>query len=74
MITITGKSVFGGVSIGKLSFYKKKSESDQKRTHERSVESECVKISGSKSRGDPSVKRIVRKIDCRCRRSQRYDF
>ena len=23
MITITGKSVFGGVSIGKLSFYKR---------------------------------------------------
>ena len=47
MITITGKSVFGGVSIGKLSFYK---------------------------RNQKVIKRIVRKIDCRCRRSQRYDF
>ena len=72
MITITGKSVFGGVSIGKLSFYKR-NQKVIKREHVENVESEC-KISGSKSRGDSSVKRIVRKIDCRCRRSQRYDF
>ena len=59
MITITGKSVFGGVSIGKLSFYKR-NQKVIKREHLENV--------------DPSVKRIVRKIDCRCRRSQRYDF
>ncbi|HAX50705.1 MAG TPA: phosphoenolpyruvate--protein phosphotransferase, partial [Lachnospiraceae bacterium] len=32
MITITGKSVFGGVSIGRLSFYKRK-QRVIKRTH-----------------------------------------
>ena len=41
MITITGKSVFGGVSIGKLSFYKR-NQKVIKREHVENVESECV--------------------------------
>ena len=32
MITIEGKSVFGGVSIGKLMFYKRNEKGDQKNT------------------------------------------
>lgn len=72
MITITGKSVFGGVSIGKLSFYKR-NQKVIKREHVENVESECVRFQEAKAE-DLSVKRIVRKIDCRCRRSQRYDF
>ena len=67
MITITGKSVFGGVSIGKLSFYKR-NQKVIKREHVENVESECVRFQEAKAEG------IRRKIDCRCRRSQRYDF
>ena len=43
MITITGKSVFGGVSIGKLSFYKR-NQKVIKREHVENVESECVEV------------------------------
>ena len=58
MITITGKSVFGGVSIGKLSFIKK-SESDQKRTR-RKCRIRVCKISGSKSRGIRQLKNCTK--------------
>jgi len=71
MITITGKSVFGGVSIGKLSFYKR-NQKVIKREHVENVESECVRFQEAKAEGIRQL--IVRKIDCRCRRSQRYDF
>ena len=50
MITITGKSVFGGVSIGKLSFYKR-NQKVIKREHVENVESECVSFRKQKPRG-----------------------
>lgn len=50
MITITGKSVFGGVSIGKLSFYKR-NQKVIKREHVENVESECVRFQEAKAEG-----------------------
>ena len=47
MITISGKSVFGGVSIGKLMFYKR-SEKTIKRTHVDDVDAEWKRFQDEK--------------------------
>lgn len=60
MITITGKSVFGGVSIGKLSFYKR-SEKVIKRTHVHDVEMECTRFQGSKATAVEQLKALYEK-------------
>lgn len=47
MITLTGKSVFGGVEIGKIAFYKR-NESQIKRTHVDDVEAEVKRFESAK--------------------------
>ena len=52
MITLTGKSVFGGVSIGKIAFYKR-NEQQIKRWHVDDTESEVKRFEDAKvSEGD----------------------
>ena len=55
MITISGKSVFGGVSIGKLMFYKR-SEKTIKRTHVDDVDAAKAVLRGLKSRKEKTGK------------------
>ena len=57
----------------KLSFYKR-NQKVIKREHVENVESECVRFQEAKAEGIRQLKELLRKIDCRCRRSQRYDF
>lgn len=59
MITITGKSVFGGVSIGKLSFYKR-NQKVIKREHVENVESECVRFQEAKAEGIRQLKNCTK--------------
>lgn len=60
MITITGKSVFGGVSIGKLSFYKR-NQKVIKRTHVDEVEAECIRFQDAKSEAVSQLKDLYDK-------------
>lgn len=60
MITITGKSVFGGVSIGKLSFYKR-NQKVIKRTHVDDVESECTRFQDAKAAAVSQLKELYDK-------------
>lgn len=60
MITITGKSVFGGVSIGKLSFYKR-NHKVIKRTHIDEVEAECKRFQEAKSEAVDQLKGLYEK-------------
>ena len=49
MITLTGKSVFGGVSIGKIAFYKR-NEQQIKRWHVEDTESEVKRFEDAKAK------------------------
>ena len=60
MITITGKSVFGGVSIGRLSFYKRK-QRVIKRTHVDAVEAECTRFQEAKTTAAGQLKELYEK-------------
>lgn len=60
MITITGKSVFGGVSIGKLSFYKR-NQKVIKRTHVDEVEAECTRFQDAKTEAINQLKKLYDK-------------
>lgn len=60
MITIKGKSVFGGVSIGKLSFYKRK-QKVIKRTHVDDVEAECTRFHDAKAEAVEQLKDLYNK-------------
>ena len=60
MITITGKSVFGGVSIGKLSFYKR-NQKVIKREHVEDVEAECARFQEAKAEGIHQLKELYDK-------------
>lgn len=60
MITITGKSVFGGVSIGKLSFYKR-NQKVIKRTHVDDVKAECTRFQGAKASAIEQLKELYDK-------------
>ena len=60
MITISGKSVFGGVSIGKLMFYKR-SEKTIKRTHVDDVDSEWKRFQEAKDTAVSQLKELYDK-------------
>lgn len=60
MITLTGKSVFGGVSIGKLSFYKR-SEKIIKRTRVEDSEVECARFHDAKLQAVEQLKALYEK-------------
>ena len=60
MITITGKSVFGGVSIGKLSFYKR-NQKVIKRSHVDDVEAECIRFQEAKGEAVEQLKGLYDK-------------
>lgn len=60
MITIKGKSVFGGVSIGKLLFYKR-NEKVIKRTHVDDVEAECTRFQNAKATAVDQLKDLYEK-------------
>lgn len=60
MITLTGKSVFGGVSIGKLSFYKR-SEKIIKRTRVEDSEAECARFHDAKLQAVVQLKALYEK-------------
>ncbi|GKH33064.1 phosphoenolpyruvate-protein phosphotransferase [Faecalicatena contorta] len=60
MITITGKSVFGGVSIGKLSFYKR-NQKVIKRSHVDDVEAECIRFQEAKAEAVEQLKGLYDK-------------
>ena len=53
MITLTGKSVFGGVAIGKLSFYKR-NQKVIKRERVEDVEAECKRFQDAKQKESSS--------------------
>lgn len=60
MITISGKSVFGGVSIGKLLFYKR-NEKVIKRTHIDNVDEEMVRFQNAKDTAVEQLKGLYEK-------------
>ena len=60
MITISGKSVFGGVSIGKLLFYKR-DEKVIKRTHVDNVDEEMVRFQNAKDTAVEQLKGLYEK-------------
>ena len=60
MITISGKSVFGGVSIGKLMFYKR-NEKVIKRTHVDDVDAEWVRFQQAKETAVSQLKGLYDK-------------
>src|SRR5699024_12139244 len=60
MITISGKSVFGGVSIGKLMFYKR-SEKTIKRTHVDDVDAEWKRFQEAKDTAVSQLKELYDK-------------
>lgn len=60
MITLTGKSVFGGVSIGKLSFYKR-NQKVIKRSHVDDVEAECTRFQNAKAEAVGQLKELYDK-------------
>ena len=60
MITITGKSVFGGVSIGKHSFYKR-NQKVIKRSHVDDVEAECIRFQEAKAEAVEQLKGLYDK-------------
>ena len=60
MITISGKSVFGGVSIGKLLFYKR-NEKVIKRTHVDNVDEEMVRFQNAKDTAVEQLKGLYEK-------------
>ncbi len=50
MVTLTGKSVFGGIAIGKLVFYKRK-EASIKRRHVENIEEEIRRFEKAREKG-----------------------
>ena len=60
MITICGKSVFGGVSIGKLMFYKRK-DKVIKRTHVENVDEEMGRFQNAKDTAVEQLKGLYEK-------------
>ncbi|CUX48307.1 phosphoenolpyruvate--protein phosphotransferase [Clostridium sp. C105KSO13] len=60
MITITGKSVFGGVAIGKLSFYKR-NRRVTKRIHIDDAKAECIRFQGAKTVAVEQLKKLYEK-------------
>ena len=73
MITIKGKSVFGGVSIGKIMFYKR-NEKVIKRTHVDDVDAEWKRFCDAKDTAVSQLKELYDKAIRRCRRGKCDDF
>ena len=59
MITIEGKSVFGGVSIGKLMFYKR-NEKVIRRTHVDDVDAEWKRFEVTEGAKGPQAVNVVK--------------
>ena len=60
MVTIQGKSVFGGVSIGKLMFYKR-NEKVIKREHVSDVDAEWKRFEAAKGQAVDQLKELYEK-------------
>ena len=60
MITLTGKSVFGGVSIGKIAFYKR-NEQQIKRWHVEDTESEVKRFEDAKAKAVAELQELYQK-------------
>ena len=60
MITLTGKSVFGGVSIGKIAFYKR-NEQQIKRWHVDDTESEVKRFEDAKAKAVAELQELYQK-------------
>lgn len=60
MITLTGKSVFGGVSIGKLAFYKR-NDQQIKRCHVEDTESEIKRFEDAKTKAVAELQELYDK-------------
>ncbi|SHJ25976.1 phosphoenolpyruvate--protein phosphotransferase [Hespellia stercorisuis] len=60
MITITGKSVFGGVSIGKISFYKR-DKKVVKRLHVEDTEGEVTRFQSARATAIEQLKKLYEK-------------
>ena len=57
MVTISGKSVFGGVAIGKIMFYKR-NEKVIKRTHVEDVDAEWQRFVAAKDKAVSQLKNL----------------
>ena len=71
MDTYTGKSIFNGIAIGRILFYKK-GEQAVTRVKVQDVEAEVARYERAKC--DEAAWRVIRKSSGRSRRSKRYDF
>ena len=60
MVTLTGKSVFGGIAIGKLVFYKRK-EASIKRRHVENTEEEIRRFEKAREKGICQLKELYDK-------------
>lgn len=60
MITLTGKSVFGGVAIGKIAFYKR-NEITIKRTHVDDIEGEVKRFETAKEKAVAQLQELYNK-------------
>lgn len=60
MITLTGKSVFGGVSIGKIAFYKR-NEQQIKRWHVEDTKSEVKRFEDAKAKAISELQELYQK-------------
>ncbi len=60
MITLTGKSVFGGVSIGKIAFYKR-NEQQIKRWHVEDTKSEVKRFEDAKTKAISELQELYQK-------------
>lgn len=73
MITLEGKSVFGGVAIGKIQFYKR-NEITIKRTRVEDVEAEVERFRNAKAKTLELLKGLYEKGIGRCGRGKCHDF
>lgn len=60
MITLTGKSVFGGVAIGRIAFYKR-NEITIKRTHVDDIEGEVKRFETAKEKAVAQLQELYNK-------------
>ncbi|MDE6957319.1 MAG: phosphoenolpyruvate--protein phosphotransferase, partial [Lachnospiraceae bacterium] len=60
MITLSGKSVFGGIAIGKIAFYKR-NEIQIKRNHVDNVEKEVKRFEAAKAEAKEQLQELYKK-------------
>ena len=58
MITLSGKSVFGGIAIGKISFYKR-NEITIKRSHVEDTEAEIKRFEKAKEQASAELQQFT---------------